>query len=309
MVGTTSKAAVLVPAYRRPRRLDSLLSQLSSDVDRQILVSIDGPPRGAPEISREVAECRDVASMWERRNPNVAVRVSEVNLGCQQGVMSAISWGFEAATRLVVLEDDIKPGVDFLRYADAALDYFGSDSSVGSIAGYSDVPRDRLLSADHARRSIFSSSWGWATWSDRWQQLEPFLSGGMDFHLPDLLSQPGSWTFWKTIADLVRRGYIDSWAYPWLFLHWNANWTCITPPMPLVRNEGVGDASTHTRSLPTEQLPETGVALSVTLQQVFAGARADRDADLWSNREHHRATALNGARVAAKAILKRWHVA
>lgn len=304
-----SKATVLVPAFRRPHRLDALLSQLSSDVDRPILVSIDGPPRGAPEISREVAACRAVARMWERRNPNIAVRVSEANLGCQQGVMSAISWGFEVDTRLIVLEDDIKPGADFLRYADFALDYFGSDSSVGSIAGYSDVPQDRLLSANHARRSIFSSSWGWATWSDRWQHLEPFLEGGMDFSPPDLISGPSSRAFWKTIADLVRRGYIDSWAYPWLFLHWNANWTCVTPPTPLVRNEGVGDASTHTRALPTEQLPDTGEALSGTLKQLLEGARPDRDADSWSNREHHRATALSGARVAAKAILKRWRVA
>lgn len=309
MSQSAGRAPVLIPAYRRPQQLDALLWTLAEHPPRRVYVSIDGPPPGDPVIAEAVQHCQAVGKKWQQRNPNVVLRVSERNLGCQKGVMAAVDWAFMTEDRLIILEDDIKPRPGFLEFCDDGLEYFRTHSGVGSLTGYSDVPTDILACPSSIRLSRFTSSWGWATWRDRWAELAPFIAGGIDVAPPEEAAGKSSKAFWRLIGYLVRVGLVDSWAYPWLFLHWKNDWWCVTPPASLTRNRGFGDSATHTGKLPSLPEVESGYMWRGMESGAFVSSNLDGAADAWSNKVHHKATLSNGVRVSLRALTKRMRAA
>ena len=166
-----SISPILVTGFRRPELLKELIVHLMRFTEPgNIYLFVDGVIGAKSNYIDDVKSCRSLALSYELQGVNVYL--PETNLGCYMGNRKAISWFFGLVPMGIILEDDIWPSKGFLDYCTVALLEFHDNRSIGSISGMNIVPVDFFNRADRVssfRLSRYSSSWGWATWADRWQ--------------------------------------------------------------------------------------------------------------------------------------------
>ena len=93
--------------------------------------------------------------------------------------------------------------------------------------------------------------WGWGTWRDRWKYFEK---------KPNVIIK--SWTRNKIFrfnfdnsinffSQIVRNQNkdINTWAIFWYAVIFIKNGLCLNPVKSLVKNTGIGNSATHTRSI------------------------------------------------------------
>jgi hypothetical protein len=99
--------------------------------------------------------------------------------------------------------------------------------------------------------SKHSFTWGWATWSDRW-------NGGYDVDIRNWpVIRKSNWhdfinfnkteiENWVKCYDQIYRGELDAWDYQWLLLNWMNKRYCVVPKYNQISNIGFGVDATHT---------------------------------------------------------------
>lgn len=97
---------------------------------------------------------------------------AEQNRGLGPSIIAGVTDVINQYGRAIVLEDDLILSKNCLAFLNQGLSLYESNASVFSICAYSNkikVPND--YNAD-AYFCIRSSSWGWATWADRWNSVD-----------------------------------------------------------------------------------------------------------------------------------------
>lgn len=284
----SSFAPVLVTGFNRPEMLEA---QLQSLLGRgcKIYVSLDIPRK---DDQANIEASRRCVQVVENFSTDLAgVRISTQNLGCFRGVTEAITWGFENEKKLLILEDDIRVNELFLSFSTKMLEQFETNRGVGSIAGTNLVPKSHITHKEEAIRfSAFTSSWGWATWKDRWadylQDLEKFPR--QDYSFPTQFWSWASKRYWKKIFQDTVSGKYDAWDYRWLNSNWNRHRLTLIPNSNLAINVGFGAGATHTHD---SELPWW---LPVTIADTFEvpvntpPLVRDQRADRWQSENHYR---------------------
>lgn len=240
---------ILVLAYNRPDFLRNLLVKLKIVGIDKLYISIDGPKLNDSTDKQLVSECISIAE--EARSwTDLTLQVSEFNLGCYIGVSSAIDWFFAFEESGIILEDDLSFNVNLLRYLSVGLEIFESQKWIGSVCGYNqwNFQDSKIISGDMFT-SKFPSSWGWATWKDRWLQLERNFGAPSKLSLFKTGFKNGGFSgiyHWMAIMTRLETGDLDSWAYRWLLTHFKHSWKAVLPPVNLVLNVGFREDATHT---------------------------------------------------------------
>ncbi len=164
--------AVAVFAYRRPQALRVCLASLAAcdgAADLDVTVFVDGPADGkdrtlVDETARTARSSRGFRSL--------EVCQSETHLGLGASVIGGIDRVLTAHASVIVLEDDLTVQPGFLRFMRDGLDRYAEEERVFSVCGYTNRVR---MPEDYAADAYFcprSSSWGWATWKDRWDSVD-----------------------------------------------------------------------------------------------------------------------------------------
>ena len=281
-------AAILVTAYNRPNNLRNLLQTLFIS-KLPIFVSIDAAKNGDLENARLVEECLNVANEFSKSN--IKIRIEDANQGCFLGVSRAISWGFQQCTRLIILEDDIVPSNSFLEFAEFMLSKYENDLRVGCIGGLSLVPSDDISdSTINYRFSAYTTSWGWATWANRWSDYEKDLLTfpSFEYKTPENYWNSPKKMYWRGVFKATSDGLVDTWDYRWLYSNWKRNRLTVLPNSNLVLNIGFGEMATHTKDLPW-WLPDA-FDNSFKVDSVTSKVVRDEIADHWMERNHFRST-------------------
>ena len=91
------------------------------------------------------------------------------NLGLAESVIDGVTKVVCEFGKVIVLEDDLVTSPKFLKFMNEALDFYQEEDNVYSITGYSHTDRDICLSDSYFLN--LTSSWSWATWSNKWKQL------------------------------------------------------------------------------------------------------------------------------------------
>lgn len=243
-------APILVLGYNRPDYLKRLLEFLKSEEIANLYISIDGPKEGNPEDEILVRECRELAieaQSWS----NAELFFSDSNYGCYLGVTKAIDWFFKNVEFGIILEDDLVFDATTINFLTKGLLEFMERMDIGSVCAYShaspysisDEPISTIMSS-------YPSSWGWATWANRWVKIERDFS---NYPLPLFLYRSlkyggisGTRT-WLRIRKRLELGKLDSWAYRWLLTHSRYDWKAVVPSRSLVTNIGFRADATHTK--------------------------------------------------------------
>lgn len=97
---------------------------------------------------------------------------SKENKGLGPSIISGVSLVIQQYGAAIVVEDDLYCAPNFLSFINQGLDRYRAEEKVFSICGYTnkiEVPR-RYESDSYF--CVRSSSWGWATWLDRWETID-----------------------------------------------------------------------------------------------------------------------------------------
>lgn len=194
---------------------------------------------------------------------SIEIIESPINKGLANSIIEGVNLIINQFGKAIVLEDDLISSANFLNFMNQALITFENKKNIFSISGYTiDLPSLEEYSKDYYLGHR-ASSWGWATWQDRWLavdwkvesyntfQWDPvnqikFMRGGAD--LPYML--------WKQM-----NGKIDSWAVRWCFDQFKKDMLTVFPKRSKIINIGFGADATHTKmtSRYKTTLDETGM--------------------------------------------------
>lgn len=238
-------APIIVFAFNRPESLKTAVRALLQNPeakDSDLFVFVDGPRNDAEKAKTDATA--DYARNIKGFN-SLSVTESFQNKGLGDSIIAGVSQIINRYGTAIIIEDDLIVQPNFLRFINLGLDKYKDEKEVFSICGYTNkikLPKGYTHDAYFCTRS---SSWGWATWKDRWDSidwtLEPWDKytkfkkafnrwGGSDCF--------GMLKGWKL-------GLNRSWAIRFCFNQFLQNKLSLFPIKSLVVNDGFDGAGTN----------------------------------------------------------------
>lgn len=179
----------------------------------------------------------------------VTIRTADKNKGLAASIIDGVSETLKTYAAVIVLEDDLVTSVNFLEFMNQALEQYETDRRVHSIAGYTvpiEKPEDYPFDNYFTQRA---SSWGWATWKDRWEKVDWAVSDYPVFSR-DNVAQRKFNAMGSDMAGMLAKqmkGQISSWAIRWCYHQYKYGLFSVYPTVSKVINIGFGEAATHTK--------------------------------------------------------------
>ena len=242
-----SLAPIILFVYNRPLHAAKTVEALTQNKDAKeskLIIFSDGPKNQNDE--KAVNEVRNYIKSINGFY-DVVINEREENYGLAKSVIEGINEIFIDFEKIIVLEDDIVTSSKFIEFMNNSLEFYKENSSVFSISGYSfpvRVPPNYNHEIYLLKRS---SSWGWATWKDRWEQAiwdnsfyEKKIS---DNKIRNNFNRGGSDLTPMLIKQINNK--IDSWAIRWAFTHFINEGNCIYPIKSLAKNIGTDATGTN----------------------------------------------------------------
>ena len=165
---------IIVFAFNRSSALRNTIQSLLQNIeakDSELFVFVDGSrPEKAGEAEKVKAVQEYVKSITGFKS--VQYTFSEKNKGLGTSIIHGVSQVINLYGRAIVLEDDLIFAPNFLAFMNEGLNKYEREEKVFSICGYSNkikIPKGYPHDAYFCTRS---SSWGWATWTDRWNSVD-----------------------------------------------------------------------------------------------------------------------------------------
>lgn len=237
------RTPIIIFGFNRPdafsRMVDSLRANAGFDT-HPIHVFIDGPRNDNDKPAIE-----EVIRLAHELTPNV--ETSEINRGLGNSIIYGVSKIISQYRRAIILEDDLILMPGFLQYMENALDAYKDDNRIFSICGYG----LKIKRPDNYVGDVYlcnrSSSWGWATWADRWKSVDWNVSDWDTLRLSPKLQRKfnrGGSDMYGMLKDYME-GRNKSWAIRFCYSQFRQGKYSVHPFQSLVANEGFGANATN----------------------------------------------------------------
>lgn len=240
-------APIVVFGFNRPDALKNTIVSLLNNEEAKfsdLFVFVDGPREGRVGEKEKVKEVREyVKSITGFKSLHYTF--SENNKGLADSIIRGVSEVINQYDRVIVLEDDLVLMPNFLNFLNQGLDYYENNQKVMSVCGHSckvQTPVDYPYDAYFFTRS---SSWGWATWKDRWNLVDWELNNWdkVVANRKAFVNSEGSDVF-KMLNDW-KCGRNHSWAIRFCYAQFIQKKLSVIPNKSLVDNEGFGGDGTN----------------------------------------------------------------
>lgn len=238
---------IILFVYNRPEHTTKTIEALRSNVlasESKLYIFSDGNKNETDK--KNVEEVRSYISKISGFK-QIKTILRDRNFGLANSVISGVTEVINKYGKVIVLEDDIVTSKYFLKFMNEALDFYQQNEKIFTISGYNfpiQIPQTYKYNVYVSPRP---SSWGWATWKDRWESVDwilkenPILKDKKSLH--SLLDKAG-----KDLAPMLLRsvnGKIGSWAVKLLFTQIQKNKYCIYPVNSLAKNIGADSTGTN----------------------------------------------------------------
>ena len=168
---------------------------------------------------------------------------SDKNKGLANSIIDGTTEVINKFGKTIVLEDDLIVSPYFLNFMNKSLRLYQNKKNIWSVSGYSPV----IPKLDNCKNEVYlslrSSSWGWATWVDRWKKVDWSIN---DFKVLKKnkekiksFEQGGNDLF--KMLELQYLGKIDSWAIRWCYSQFINSSYSVTPKISMIQNNGFSD--------------------------------------------------------------------
>lgn len=241
---------VIIFAFNRPDSLRVTIEALARNPEASstdLYVFVDGARDHKSGEREKVMQTRQIASS-AKGFKSLTCECSQVNKGLGPSIIAGVTKVIEKCGRAIVMEDDLVVLPNFLAFMNQGLERYASDLTVFSVCGYTNkitLPRDYPYDAYACVRS---SSWGWATWADRWMSVDwqlddwdSVVARGREFNRWGGSDCFGMLKGWKEGAN-------KSWAIRYCYSQFVQGKVSIFPVKSLVRNDGFDGNGTNCKS-------------------------------------------------------------
>jgi hypothetical protein len=170
---------------------------------------------------------------------SITIHESQMNKGLASSIIEGVTEILITHETVIVLEDDLVSSPNFLNYMNSALDFYKDQEKVFTIAGYS-IPINSNPSESDVYFTSRSSSWGWATWKDRWTTIDWEVKDYPDFkhnnHSRHNFNKMGS--DMAQMLDRQMQEKINSWAIRWCYHQFKSGLLSVHPFQSKIENVG-----------------------------------------------------------------------
>ncbi|MFR5896657.1 MAG: glycosyl transferase [Phocaeicola massiliensis] len=167
------------------------------------------------------------------------------NQGLGNSIIHGVSTVINQYGTAIIIEDDLILAPNFLAFMNEGLQRYKDEQKIFSICGYSNkvkVPKDYTYDTYFCTRS---SSWGWATWADRWNSVNWDLKDfGSYRQKAKEFNRWGGSDCWKMLHDW-HNGKNKSWAIRFCFAQFLQDKLSLFPIISKINNEGFDGEGTN----------------------------------------------------------------
>ncbi len=240
--------------YARPEHLQHCLNALASNdgSSRHPLIIFADAAKGESDLEK-VQQVRELIQQFNW--PGLKqIRLREQNVGLYANVISGLDEVFSQYRSAIIMEDDLVSSPCFLHYCKVGLLDYQSDKRVWSINAYQfDLG---IIEGEPFLSRLATSSWGWATWADRWQAFRKNYDEKSILTQKGLLRRInfGGYPF----SDML--GNPNSWAIRWFAYVQSQHGLGLFPRVSLMQNIGFDGSGVHAHNFgsvkPVLKLPD-----------------------------------------------------
>ena len=241
-------APIVVFAYNRPTSLRATIESLAANdlAGQSDLIIFSDGPRHPQDIEKVTAVRRYITQLSGGFN-RIIPHFAPTNQGLATSVINGVGAVLKAYSKAIVVEDDLICSKDFLRYMNRALDSYENDPRIISVCGCGlKIKRPKNYTGDVYLLGR-TSSWGWGTWRDRWEQLDWQISDWADFstdkRAQKAFNRNGSDLY--ALLKAYMEGKNNSWAIRFCYNQFRQNKYAVIPFVSRIANRGFGNDATH----------------------------------------------------------------
>lgn len=239
---------VLLILYNKVTETHNMFQVIHGVQPQKLYVAADGP------IIEDVMDCQNCIKTRSVIMPEWPCELHtlfhEEHLGKSEAIFRAMKWFFEQESEGVVLFEDCLPHPDFFPYCEELLDRYRNDKRIYHIGAVNFRKHNRALKRmkkfhDNCSYyfSAYATTWGFATWRDRW---EDFNMGNVNMERGEFNKLLRLYTrrhkerhYWRKRFFMVKEKQVPIWEYEYNFHIWRNSGLSISPHINLVTNMGV----------------------------------------------------------------------
>jgi hypothetical protein len=263
----TELAPIVLFVYNRSVHTEQTLDALMQNTlasESTLYIYCDGPKKSASEADlKKIQNVRKIVKK-EKWCKTVHIIESVMNQGLATSIRTGVTDIVKKHGKVIVMEDDLLTSSAFLSYMNKALNYYEIRKSVFSISAYC-LPPNKFQIPDDYNYDVFvglrNSSWGWATWNDRWQQVDWEVSVFDEIksnpEIKEAFNRRGDDVF--EMLEMQQSGKLDIWSIQFTVAHFKNHAVSIIPTISYVDNigfDGTGENCGVTEALKNTRLSE-----------------------------------------------------
>lgn len=169
----------------------------------------------------------------------VTIYEATTNKGLANSIINGVNQIFKIHETVIVLEDDLVSSANFLNFMNEALEFYNAKKEVFSVAGFS-IPIKKYSQTEDVYFTLRSSSWGWATWKDRWSEIDWEVKDYNEFKNKKEYRKAFN-AMGSDMANMLDRqmaGKINSWAIRWCYHQFKNDLYSVHPLVSKIQNVG-----------------------------------------------------------------------
>lgn len=181
----------------------------------------------------------------------VKIKYASRNIGLDPSIISGVTEVINKYGKAIVVEDDIVTTPNFLDFMNQALNTYENNMQVMSISGFGlkvNKPVDYKADVYLFGRS---TSWGWATWKDRWDSVDWEIKDWEEFKRSrkDIrcFKQRGGSDMFSMLKNCMDGG--GMWDIRFCYNMFKQNRYSVIPFLSKVENIGFNELATHCKTV------------------------------------------------------------
>ena len=243
------KIPVVVFIHRRDKHLEKVLCGIRKYRPSRVFCFADAWEKGNENEKNQCLRARETLRSGIDWPCRLEMRCALKRLGLKKNVETGLANVFRKVPHAIILEDDCVPTREFFRFCEEGLRDHRSDPKVMSISGSCFLPSNTVVNAG-AYLSQYPHCWGWATWRRAWRRYSAGYSPAATRRILENQNlSRGEKIHWQGVVHQIQLGKISSWAYFWMFAHWQSRSRSLNPTSNLVKNIGFDSSAENTRDL------------------------------------------------------------
>jgi len=237
---------IILFVYNRPWHTKQTIESLQKNElakDSDLFIYSD-----APKIEDSIKKVEEVRAYIKTviGFKNIIIIERYKNFGLAKNIIEGVTEVVEKYGKIIVLEDDLVTSKYFLKFMNEALNFYNDIDKIFVVSGYShDVKLSKGYDFD-VYTSYRSSSWGWATWKDRWSEIDWDIKDYPEFikNKEKVKKFDKSGNLSGMLKDQME-GRIDSWAIRRTYSQFKLGKYTVFPVVSLLKNIGMDGSGTH----------------------------------------------------------------